>query len=104
MLIQANSGGGKSWLLRLVAERAAGEAESTEAVIDLMSQGRKRSYCGILATQRLSKLHKDAEAETNNVLIGRTWLDLDQKRAGSLLGMERKDQLQLRDLKSGEFF
>jgi hypothetical protein len=41
----------------------AGEAESTEAVISLMSQGRKRGYTGIIATQRLSKLHKDAAAE-----------------------------------------
>jgi hypothetical protein len=25
----------------------------------------------------LSKLHKDAAAEANNVIIGRTWLDAD---------------------------
>jgi hypothetical protein len=31
----------------------------------------------VIATQRLSKLHKDAAAETNNVIIGRTWLDAD---------------------------
>lgn len=85
-------------------ERSAGEAESASAVIDLMSQGRKRSYCGILATQRLSKLHKDAEAETNNVCIGRTWLDIDQKRAGALLGMNQAQAQGLRDLEAGEFF
>jgi uncharacterized protein len=62
-------------------ERVSGEAESTEAVISLMSQGRKRGYAGIIATQRLSKLHKDAAAEANNVIIGRTWLDADQVRA-----------------------
>jgi DNA helicase HerA-like ATPase len=55
-----------------------GDVESTKAVIALQSQGRKRGFCGILATQRLSKLHKDAAAECNNVLIGRTWLDVDQ--------------------------
>jgi uncharacterized protein len=44
-------------------ERGSGEAKSTEAVISLMSQGRKRGYAGIIATQRLSKLHKDAAAE-----------------------------------------
>jgi uncharacterized protein len=31
-------------------ERRAGEAESTEAVVSLMSQGRKRGYAGIIAT------------------------------------------------------
>src|SRR5229473_4938593 len=61
-------------------ERGSGEAESTEAVISLMSQGRKRGYAGVIATQRLSKLHKDAAAEANNVTIGRTWLDADQAR------------------------
>jgi hypothetical protein len=40
-----------------------------------MSQGRKRGYAGIIATQRLSKFRKDAAAEANNVMIGRTWLD-----------------------------
>ena len=40
-----------------------------------MSQGRERGYAGIIATQRLSKLHEDAAAEANNVIIGRTWLD-----------------------------
>jgi DNA helicase HerA-like ATPase len=58
-------------------ERGSGDSESTEAVISLMSQGRKRGYAGIIATQRLSKLHKDAAAEANNVIIGRTWLDAD---------------------------
>ncbi len=54
-------------------ERGSGEAESTEAVISLMSQGRKRGYAGVIATQRLSKLHKHATAEANNVIIGRMW-------------------------------
>jgi hypothetical protein len=39
-------------------ERGSGDSESTEAVISLMSQGRKRGYAGIIATQRLSKLHE----------------------------------------------
>jgi hypothetical protein len=86
-------------------ERSAGESEATAAVIGLMAQGRKRGYCGMLATQRLSKLHKDAEAECNNVFIGRTWLDIDQLRAGNLLGVAKtEDRRQLRDLEAGEFF
>lgn len=85
-------------------ERSAGDAESTEAVIALMSQGRKRGFAGILSTQRLSKLHKDAAAEANNVMIGRTWLDNDQSRAGDLLGMGKPERSALRDLEAGEFF
>jgi hypothetical protein len=85
-------------------ERGSGEAESTEAVVSLMSQGRKRGYAGIIATQRLSKLHKDAAAEANNVIIGRTWLDADQARAGDALGLSKADRLKLRDVGQGEFY
>src|SRR6266446_1878583 len=85
-------------------ERGSGDAESTEAVISLMSQGRKRGYAGIIATQRLSKLHKDAAAEANNVIIGRTWLDADQVRAGDALGLSKADRLKLRDVGQGEFY
>jgi hypothetical protein len=85
-------------------ERGSGEAESTEAVISLMSQGRKRGFAGIIATQRLSKLHKDAAAEANNVIIGRTWLDADQVRAGDALGLSKADRTKLRDLRQGEFY
>jgi uncharacterized protein len=85
-------------------ERGSGESESTEAVISLMSQGRKRGFAGIIATQRLSKLHKDAAAEANNVIIGRTWLDADQVRAGDALGLSKADRLKLRDIGQGEFY
>jgi hypothetical protein len=85
-------------------ERGSGEAESSKAVISLMSQGRKRGYAGVIATQRLSKLHKDAAAEANNVIIGRTWLDADQTRAGDALGLSKADRLKLRDLGQGEFY
>jgi len=85
-------------------ERGSGEAESTEAVISLMSQGRKRGFAGIIATQRLSKLHKDAAAEANNVIIGRTWLDADQVRAGDALGLSKADRLKLREVGQGEFY
>lgn len=83
----------------------AGQAESADAVISLMSRGRKRGFCGILATQRLSKLHKDAAAETNNKMIGRSTLDIDRKRAGDELGFTTKKHLtQLQRCKPGEFF
>lgn len=82
-----------------------GEAESAAAVIDLASRGRKRGLCAVLATQRLSKLHKDAAAELLNKLIGRTGLDVDVKRAADELGMQPREAMQLlRNLDPGEFY
>src|SRR5581483_5398910 len=83
----------------------AGESEAMEAIIDLATRGRKRGYCAVLATQRLSKLHKDAVAEMNNKLIGRTGLDIDRKRAAEELGfITKQDALSLRNLTPGEFY
>lgn len=82
-----------------------GKSESASAVIDLMTRGRKRGFCGVLATQRISKLHKDAAAECNNKLIGRAALDLDMKRCAEELGFSSKEQQRdLRTLEPGEFF
>ena len=82
-----------------------GESEAANAVIGLASLGRKRGFGAILATQRISKLHKDAAAECNNKLIGRTGLDIDRKRAGEELGFTKKEEyLSLRSLKPGEFY
>lgn len=82
-----------------------GDAESAGAIIDLATRGRKRGFCAVLATQRLSKLHKDAAAECNNKLIGRSSLDVDKKRAGEELGFSgREEEAQLRMLDPGEFF
>ncbi|MCY3912871.1 MAG: hypothetical protein OXG43_06445 [Chloroflexi bacterium] len=39
----------------------------------------------MLATQRKSKLRKDAAAEQNNVVIGRAGLGVDMARAGDAL-------------------
>jgi hypothetical protein len=85
-------------------ERGAGEAQSTEAVISLCTQGRKRGFCAALATQRISKLHKDAAAELLNKLVGRTGLDVDVKRAGDDLGFDKEQRQQLKALGPGEFF
>lgn len=79
--------------------------ECASAVIDLCSLGRKRGYCAVLATQRLSKLHKDAAAELNNKMIGFSNLDNDIKRSGDELGFSGKIQNnQIKDLQTGEFF
>lgn len=81
------------------------QAESAAAVIDLMTRGRKRGFCGVLATQRISKLSKDAAAECNNKLIGRSALDVDMKRAADELGFTtREQQHALRALDEGGFY
>lgn len=81
------------------------KSESSSAVIDLMTRGRKRGIAGILATQRISKLNKDAIAECNNYMIGRTGLDIDMKRASDVLGFTTKEDFRsLRDLKAGQFY
>ena len=74
------------------------------AVRSLMSAGRKRGIGGILATQRISKIDKDAIADARNVFIGGTTLDIDQRRAGDILGMSKAESVTLRDLEPGTFF
>jgi hypothetical protein len=82
-----------------------GQSEATDSVIELATLGRKRGFGCILATQRLSKLHKDASAECNNKLIGRTTQDIDIKRSAEELGISsREKRISLRNLKPGEFF
>ena len=81
-----------------------GQSQSANAVIDLATRGRKRGMCAVLATQRLSKLRKDAAAELNNVMIGRTGLDVDIARAGDALGMNRNARQELRYLEPGAFY
>jgi DNA helicase HerA-like ATPase len=76
---------------------------SQQAVANLMFRGRKRGLVGIIATQRLSKLHKNVAAEASNFLLGRTYLDIDIARAADLLGMSRADSEQVRSLERGEF-
>ena len=77
---------------------------STDAVVNLMALGRKRGLCGVLATQRIAKLNKDALAECQNFLVGLANIDVDQDRAAAALGMRPKDAVSLRELEPGEFF
>jgi hypothetical protein len=82
-----------------------GQSEAMDAVIGLCALGRKRGFCAVLATQRISKLNKDAAAECNNKLIGRASQDIDMKRAADELGFTSREQmLSLRALKPGEFY
>jgi len=76
---------------------------SQQTMANLMCRGRKRGLAGIIATQRLSKLHKNVAAEASNYLIGRTFLDIDIVRATELLGLARADAENIRNLNRGEF-
>ena len=76
---------------------------SLAAMTNLMCRGRKRGLAGIVATQRLAKLAKNVAAEASNFLMGRTFLDIDMARAADLLGMERRQAEQIRDLQRGHF-
>lgn len=76
---------------------------SLGAMTNLMCRGRKRGLAGVIATQRLAKLAKNVAAEASNFLMGRTFLDIDMARAADLLGMDRRQAEQFRDLKRGNF-
>ncbi|MBW4329508.1 ATP-binding protein [Stakelama sp. CBK3Z-3] len=76
---------------------------SLGAMTNLMCRGRKRGLAGVIATQRLAKLAKNVAAEASNFLMGRTFLDIDMARAADLLGMERRQAEQIRDLARGNF-
>jgi len=76
---------------------------SLTAMTNLMCRGRKRGLAGVIATQRLAKLAKNVAAEASNFLMGRTFLDIDMARAADLLGMERRQAEQIRDLQRGHF-
>jgi hypothetical protein len=88
-----------------VAGEVADEARkiSLGAMTNLMCRGRKRGLAGVIATQRLAKLAKNVAAEASNFLMGRTFLDIDMARAADLLGMDRRQAEQFRDLGRGHF-
>ncbi len=44
-----------------------GQSEAMDAVIDLATRGRKRGYCAVLATQRVSKLHSNHRGHTRQM-------------------------------------
>lgn len=94
---------------QMFAPAAAGEVSddarrlSLAAMTNLMCRGRKRGLAGVIATQRLAKLAKNVAAEASNFLMGRTFLDIDMARAADLLGMERRQAEQIRDLQRGHF-
>jgi hypothetical protein len=84
-------------------ESGKGSSEATESIALLLSTGRKRGFCPVLATQRLAKLNKDVAAECLNKLIGRTSNE-DVKRAGEELAQGKQSSIQLRGLDPGQFW
>lgn len=89
-------------------EKGNQESVATNSMVNLISRGRKRGFCPILATQRLGKLAKNAAAELQNVIIGNTFIDLDRARAAETLGITKAETPEfMRDVKMlrpGEFF
>lgn len=88
-------------------EHGYGESVASQSIIDLCNLGRKRGFCAILATQRLSKLSKNAAEPLQNYLVGRTTFD-DQKRAAATFKIEpgkptREFSLELERLHDGQF-
>lgn len=81
------------------------ENPAKSKVINLAAKGRKRGFCAVLATQRLSKLDKDAVAELNNKILGRAVYGDDREQEAEELGIRNRDEiLALRKLKPGTFF
>lgn len=78
-------------------------AGCVKAMADLMCRGRKRGLGGIIATQRLAKLHSNVSGEVSNFLMGRTFYNVDMDRAADLLGMRKSDSGIFSDLERGEF-
>lgn len=60
------------------------------SVVDLMSRGRKRGLTGILATQRLARLHKSVVSDIQNFMVGLNTLDLDIRRAAETIGWDAR--------------
>src|SRR5579862_9779290 len=89
-------------------EKGYGESVANDAVMSMASLGRKRGYCLIAATQRLSKLNKNTVEPLQNFIIGLTTYD-DQKRAAGIFKVPpgaptREFSLELERLIPGEVF
>lgn len=91
------------------AHRYAPQGEgacSLRPICTLMSQGRKRGFTGVLATQRLAKISKNAVGECNTWLVGRVGQVLDRNAAANNLGFPLKsdEAIGLRTLNPGQFW
>jgi hypothetical protein len=90
-------------------EKGQGESVAYGAVADLAGQGRKRGFGIVLATQRLSKLSKNATGEMFNQAAGPTARQADRDRAAYEMGISDRKEIKefsetLRRLENGNFF
>jgi len=89
-------------------EKGKGESEASESMVGLCTRGRKRGFGAVWATQRLSKVNKDATSMLANRLIGPTFEDVDVERAADLLSVpnaaKREFFLEMRTLEPGRFY
>jgi hypothetical protein len=90
-------------------EKGQGESVAYGVVADLAGQGRKRGFGVVLATQRLSKLSKNATGEMYNQAAGPTARQADRDRAAYEMGISGKSDIKefsdaLRTLDPGNFF
>ncbi len=83
---------------------ARGTPPSKAAISDLMSRGRKRGLCGVIATQRIAKAHNDTMAEATGRIIGRTVDKNDLERAADILELTKGGSRTLTALSPGEFW
>jgi hypothetical protein len=80
-----------------------GDAESMPAINDLMGRARKRGFCPVLATLRLSMLHKDSAMLCQNKMVGQS-MEIDAKRAADELGLFGHRWRELQALEPGMFY
>lgn len=90
-------------------EKGQGESPAYGAVTDFSGVARKRGFGSIFATQRLSKLSKNATAEMYNQAAGPTASQADRDRAAYEMGISGKANVTefsdtLRTLEPGNFF
>lgn len=85
-------------------EKGHGESEALDAVGDFGARSRKRGFCLVGATQRLSKLNKDVAASLHNKLIGFASLDLDIDRSAKELGFDKEKRATINQLDPGQFY
>lgn len=62
-------------------------AESSEAVVSLLMQGRKRGFGALIATQRLARVSKNVTGAVNNWLLGRAGQTIDRRSVADILGV-----------------
>lgn len=89
------------------AQTLAPEGPATAAggaLVDAATRGRKRGVGLVCATQRLALLDKSLVSQLTNVLVGRTSLGNDQRRAADVLGFSPGERRGLGELSAGEFF